>query len=329
MSDTLLEKAKENPLGLFDLEDDIERILPGPSETERNESRLNKVITGEKRPMSHTAKEATSWALANGVPFLVSWLKALKVASKGAKGLKTISKVGGETAKGGIQIMQRVAEKQAKEEAEAAAKKVAESAAEKKAKTFIGKVRQMALQNTPVKIEKRAADENLKNVETAIKAMSSIPAGTDHPMDSIKVYANNKGARTLAALLGSEKLGRIIGKGMVDTGEYGKVRDLEGYDNSIEMGGLETLGHFLAGIFDLDTLNPDIYPMDKIDNVLDEVNKNTHLWSQTQLDHLGEDEKVKLIKNIAKGKYDTDEKTLSYELYKAYRDLTNNDEDNK
>lgn len=320
---------RDGVLGFTDLEDDIERILPGASESERNESRLNKIITGEKRPMSHTAKEAASWALADGTPFLVAWLKAVKIAGKGAKGLKTISEVGGDAAKGGIQAMQKVAEKQAKEAAEEAAKKVAENAPKKQAKTLLGRILQMAQQDAPDLIEKRAADADLKNVETAIKAMSSQPAGTDLPMESIKAYANNKGAKTLAALLGSEKLGRIIGKGMVDTGDYGKVKDLEGYDSSIEMGGLETLGHFLSGIFDLDTLNPDIYPMDKIDNVLNTVNKKTHQWNQTQLDRLGEDEKVKLVKNIAKGKYDTDEKTLSYELYKAYRDLTNNNEDNK
>lgn len=316
MSDTLLEKAQENPVGLLDMMDNFELILPGPTETERNESRLRRIVTGEGRDASHIGKEAAAWTLANGAPFLAAWLKTAKIASAGAKGLKIISKTGGKTAK-------EVAEKQAKEAAEAAAKKVAENAAEKKAKTFIGRVHQTALQNTPVRIEKRAADENLENVETAIKAMSSQLKGTESPMEAIKAYANNIGAKTLATLLGSEKLGRIIGKGMVDTGDYGKVKDLEGYDNSIEMGGLETLGHFLAGFFDLDTYNPDIYPMESVDRLIDEVNKNTHRWNQIQLDHLGDDEKIRLVKNIAKGKYDTDEKTLSYELYKAYRDLTN------
>ena len=36
MSDTLLEKAQENPVGLLDMMDNFERILPGPTETERN-----------------------------------------------------------------------------------------------------------------------------------------------------------------------------------------------------------------------------------------------------------------------------------------------------
>ena len=322
MSDTLLEKAQENPVGLLDMMDNFERILPGPTETERNESRLRHIVTGEDREASHVGKEVAAWTLANGTPFLLAYLKAARIAGMGAKGLKTITNVGG---KGGMKVWQEVAEKQAREAAEEAAKKVGGN----NAKTLMGNLTQDMLRTSPDNMAKRIADSNLKNVETAIKGISSQSDGLDRPMRAIMKYAKGKGAKTLAALLASEKLGRILGKGMIDTGGYGRVKDLEGFDNSIEMGGLETLGHFLAGLFDLDTFNPDAYPMDKIDSIINSVNKRTHKWNQVQIDHMGDDEKIRLVKRIAKGKYDTDDQSLSNELIKAYLDLTNNGEDNK
>ena len=322
MSDTLLEKAQENPVGLLDMMDNFERILPGPTETERNESRLRHIVTGEDREASHVGKEVAAWTLANGTPFLVAYLKAAKVAGMGAKGLKAITNVGG---KGGMKVWKEVAEKQAREAAEEAAKNVSRN----NAKTLIGNLTQEMLKTSPDNIVKRIADSNLKNVETAVKGISSQSDGIDRPMRAIMKYAKGKGAKTLAALLASEKLGRILGKGMIDTGGYGRVKDLEGFDNSIEMGGLETLGHFLAGLFDLDTFNPDAYPMEKVNSILNDVNRKTHKWNQVQIDHMGDDEKIRLVKRIAKGKYDTKDQSLSNELIKAYLDLTNNDEDNK
>ena len=322
MSDTLLEKAQENPVGLLDVMDNFERILPGPTETERNESRLRHIVTGEDREASHVGKEVAAWTLANGTPFLVAYLKAAKVAGMGAKGLKAITNVGG---KGGMKVWKEVAEKQAREAAEEAAKNVSRN----NAKTLIGNLTQEMLKTSPDNIVKRIADSNLKNVETAVKGISSQSDGIDRPMRAIMKYAKGKGAKTLAALLASEKLGRILGKGMIDTGGYGRVKDLEGFDNSIEMGGLETLGHFLAGLFDLDTFNPDAYPMEKVNSILNDVNRKTHKWNQVQIDHMGDDEKIRLVKRIAKGKYDTKDQSLSNELIKAYLDLTNNDEDNK
>lgn len=323
MSDTLLEKAQENPVGLLDMMDNFERILPGPTETERNESRLRHIVTGEGRDASHVGKEVAAWGLANGTPFLAAYLKAATVAGMGAKGLKAITKVGG---KGGMKVWQEVAEKQAREAAEEAAK----NATIKYSKNPLTKAYQMATSGeTCANMARRIADSNLKNVETAVKGISSQPDGLDRPMRAIMKYAKGKGAKTLAALLASEKLGRILGKGMIDTGGYGRVKDLEGFDNSIEMGGLETFGHFLAGLFDLDTFNPDAYPMDKIDSIINSVNRKTHKWNQVQIDHMGDDEKIRLVKRIAKGKYDTDDQSLSNELIKAYLDLTNNSEDNK
>lgn len=322
MSDTLLEKAQENPVGLLDMMDNFERILPGPTETERNESRLRNIVTGEGRDASHVGKEAAAWTLANGTPFLAAYLKAAKVANMGAKGLKAITSVGGA---GGMRVWQAVAEKQAREAAEEAAKKVGGN----NAKTLMGNLTQEMLKTSPDNIVKRIADSNLKNVETAIKGISSQPDGLNRPMRAIKKYAEGKSAKTLAALLASEKLGRILGKGMIDTGGYGRVKDLEGFDNSIEMGALDTLGHFIAGMFDFDTLNPDAYPMDKVNSILNDVNRKTHKWNQVQIDHLGDDEKIRLVKRIAKGKYDTKDQSLSQELIKSYLDLTNNDEDNK
>lgn len=323
MSDTLLEKAQENPVGLLDMMDNFERILPGPTETERNESRLRNIVTGEGRDASHVGKEAAAWTLANGTPFLAAYLKAAKIASMGAKGLKAITNVGGY---GGMRVWQVVAEKQAREAAEEAAKK----ATIKYSKNPFAKNWQKATSGeTGANLTKRIADSNLKNVETAIEGMKSQPDGLHRPMRAIMKYAEGKSAKTLAALLASEKLGRILGKGMIDTGGYGRVKDLEGFDSSIEMGALDTLRHFIAGMFDFDTLNPDAYPMDKVNSILNDVNRKTHKWDQVQIDHLGDDEKIRLVKRIAKGEYDTKDQSLSQELIKSYLDLTNNDEDNK
>lgn len=82
----------------LDLTNDLEQIPTGKENDEehRNDSRLNKVITGEARPAGHVGKEAAAWATTNvGIPLLTAGIgKLISGGSKaGSAGAKALSKV--------------------------------------------------------------------------------------------------------------------------------------------------------------------------------------------------------------------------------------------
>lgn len=311
-------------INLLDLQNDIEQIPIGPNEEERNESRLRKDITGEKRPLSHTIKEAGAWSTANILlPFVAAVIKGANVVSKGQKGLKLINNAAKEGKS--IEWAMKKAAKATKKASKKAAKEVAENAP--KSKSTFGKLIELASQTSPSNIKARIAKNDEKAVKTAIKAMGGVePVGTTGEQ-MIKEYGIEKGAKTLAGTMAAEKAGDIIANGIPDTGTYNeKVRDID-FDPRIEMSGGRKLWQFIKGLFDFDELNPDIYPMDKVNDVLMNMNKEAKVWNREQLERLGDDEKIKLVKDIAKGKYDTNDLGLSSYLYNAYMDLTNNDEE--
>lgn len=321
---------RDGALGFLDIEDDVERLLPGPTEEERNSSRLNKVITGESRPLSHTAKEASAWTISNGIPIVAGVIKGANVVGKGTKGLKALNEVPEN-------IMRTEgfsgAVKWAEENAAEAAKKLAEETARREAyrpKTFLGKVMKKAGQGMDsafMKATKNASRSKdvVDNIATALKAMSAHVPGL--PRDLINQYGLEKGSKMLIGLMAALKAGKLIANTDFNGGDYNKgTEDVRGFDPRLEMNIPQKGWQFLKSLVDLDDLNPKNYPMDTINNLLVQFNADAGKWDRDQIDGLSDSEKVKMIKDIAKGKYNETE-DLSALLLKNYLELTNTDED--
>lgn len=327
MADFLDKYQKNGLLGYLDVEDDLEAILPGPSEQERNESRLRKVITGEKRPVSHTLKEVGAWTGANvALPLLAAWAKGASLASRGKNGVRLINKLAkpGQTMQQSMKTAEKATERYAKRKAAEVAKKNAGT----KGTTLFGSLLKRALDTGTEELTARGAKRDAKDVKKAIEIISKNPP-TNQIGDLINQEAMNTAKKTLGATEAGVRAGDVISKGKQDTGDYVKQKGLEGHDNRVEIGKGRKAWQFIKSFVDLDDLNPDIYPMEQVNAVLKDFNDRTHFLKSVQFERLGDDEKIKLIKDLSKGKYDTDKNTLSYELYRAYKRLTNKEEENK
>lgn len=316
-------QERDGAFGLLDLQDDVERILPGPSEEERNLSRLNKIIKDEKRPASHTAKEAGAWATTNvALPLLAAFLKGGGIASKGAKGLKAISET--MDSANDFQKASKAAQKSAQKAVKSAEKKVAaKNASIDKIKNPIVRIMAWAQSGSDGdKIALRAAKENAKNIDTAIKATSKY--APELPKDMVNRLAKEEGGKVLAGTMGTEKLGEGVDRAVIEYGNTDK-KD-EGIDKRAEMSTPRRVWQFLKSLVDLDDLDPDKYPMDLVNNLLVQWNADTNVLSKDQLDRLGDDEKIKLVKDVMKGKYN-DYEDVSEAMLENYILLTNNDEE--
>lgn len=328
MGDFTDKYAERGLFSYLDVEDDLEALLPGPSEQERNESRLRKVITGEKRPLSHKAKEVGAWVGANvALPALAGALKGASKASKIGRGAAAIKKAGGgKITKKAMKIAKEVAEKEAKE----AAKEVAKANVELEGRNLFRTLTKRALAGkNPANINARAAKELEKNVNKAVEVINKYPPKTLFG-DIVKEEAKKSGLKTAVATGAGVKAGDVIANGGVDTGDYNPLeKDVKGYDSRFEIGKGRKVWQFVKGLFDLDDLNPDIFPMDQVNYLVDDLFDNNKIGSSVQKERLGDDEKIKLIKDIAKGKYDTDDNALSYELYKSYMNMIDEEEEDE
>ena len=327
MSDFLDKYAERGLLSYLDVTDDIEALLPGPSEKERNESRLRKIITGEKRPGSHTAKEAGAWAASNiALPVLAGALKGVSTASKLGRGAASITKAGGgKITKKSMKIAKEIAEKEAKKTAE----EVVKADAETKGGSLISKLIKRSLADkNPVHINARAAKEVEKNVNKAIEAINKYPPKTPFG-DIVKKEAKKDGLKAAVATGAGVRAGDVIANSGVDTGDYNPLKeDVNGYDNRLEMSKPRKFWQFIKGLFDRDDLNPDIYPMDQINYLVDDL-FDKKIGTLIQKERLGDAEKIKLIKDVGKGIYDTDDTAFSYELYKTYMNMLNEEGEEK
>lgn len=324
-----LDKYKDRGLlSYLDVTDDIEALLPGPSEDERNESRLRKIITGEKRPLSHKAKEAGAWVGSNVIaPVLAGALKGVSTASKLGRGAAAIKKAGGgKITKKAMKTAKEIAEKEAKKAAEEVVKANAETKGNSLISTLIK--RSLADKN-PAHIKAGAAKEVEKNVNKAIEVIKKYPPKTPFG-DIVKKEAKKDGLKAVAAAGAGVRAGDVIANGGVDTGGYSPLKeDVKGYDNRFEMGKLRKFWQFVKGLFDRDDLNPNIYPMDQVNYLVDDLFDNKHIGSSVQKERLGDDEKIKLIKDVGKGIYDTDDTAFSYELYKSYMNMIDEEEEDE
>lgn len=318
-------KDEEGWLSYLDIQDDIERLLPGPSEKERNDSRLREMVTGEPRPISHIDHETKAWAHNNvTLPLLLAALRGATLGGRALKGAKAIDKTTKFVVPGGIRGKMRFAQKTAGKEVKETGKALKEAKKEAPKKLFERLMYTVNGVDHDKVFDHRIAKQNKKNIDTAIDILSKNP--TERPEDVIKDAAVRSAAKVgTGAVVGNKAAKALVDNVGREPGTYDK--GIDGHDDRIEMGIASKAMHFLKNLTGADELDPSIWPMDAIDNLITQTNGDLDLWDNDQLRNLDDKEKVRLVMDIARGKYDTDDYDVKNTLLKNYLELTEGNED--
>lgn len=325
MAEIVDKKDEDGWLSYLDIQDDIERLLPGPSERERNESRLREMVTGEPRPISHIDHETKAWAHNNvTLPLMLALLRGASLSGRALSGAKAIDNSSKFRHPAGLQGKMRTAQKAAKEEVKETGKALKEAKKEAPKKLF---ERFMYTVNSPDHdkiFDHRIAKQNKRNIDTAIDVLSKSPAG--RPGDVIEDAAVKSAAKVgTGAVVGNKAAKALVDNVGREPGTYDK--GIDGHDDRIEMSIASKAMHFLKSLTGGDELDPSIWPMDAIDNLITQTNGDLDLWDSGQLRNLDDKEKVRLVMNMARGKYDTDEYNVKDTLLKNYTKLMEGYED--
>lgn len=337
-------------LGYLDLEQDLRKGLPGPSNDELKDSRLDSLITGNARPIEHLDKEAKAWVYSNVTLPVV--LAAVQGAIKGgriARGISAVNKTKPQNitrttvdkATGVLQkaeapknvpddFYQKLSSLEkgtanAVEETGKNLKKVTREAAkeakENKPKTIFGKflkATDMALnpKNGPLSeanFEHQAAKKAQKDLKATAKAFYKTSAKT--PGDVLDESVARTAGKTGSGVIITEKAGKAISE------NAGKKRNGE----NLELSTPEKIMNGLNGLVGKAIWEPNDWPMEKISQLLSMTNMEAGLWDEDKLENLSDEAKIKLISNIMKGKYD-DYGNVSDIMRQNYLVMTNKGE---
>ena len=305
-----LKKAAE----LLDVQGDIERILPGPSEQERKESRLRNAITGETRPAEHVNHEAKAFAHANaGLPLLIGFLRGARLGSKALKGASAIDKVQ-KAVPGGLQAKMGPAQRKAAAVVEETGKTLKEAKKNAPKKLFERFWETVNGANHDEIMAHRIAKEDAKNIDTAINVLSKSPAGK--PGDVIDEAAGKAAEKALGGTVLATKAGKAV------SDNAGKKKKYEG---KLELNGLENAMNIVNGIVGEPLWNPKRWPMEQIDQLLLMTNGDADVWDEDSLGELSDEAKIKLVVDTMHGKYN-DYGNVSDAMLKNYLKMTNKDE---
>lgn len=337
-------------LGYLDLEQDLRKWLPGPSNDELKDSRLDSLITGNARPIEHLDKEAKAWVYPNVTLPVV--LAAVKGAAKGGRIARAIGAVNDtkpknitttavDKATGMLQkaegpkyvpddFYQKLSDLEkgtasAVEETGKSLKKITKEAAkeakENKPKTIFGKflkLTDMALnpKNGPLSeanLEHAAAKKAQKDIKTAAKAFYE--TSTKAPGDVLDESMARAAGKTGSGAIIAEKAGKAI------SDNANKKR----YDGKLELSMPEKVLNELNGLVGKAIWDPNDWPMEKISQLLSMTNMEADLWDEDELENLSDEAKIKLVSNIMKGKYD-DYGKVSDLMRQNYLTMTNKGE---
>lgn len=305
-------------LELLDVQRDLERTLPGPSEQERNESRLRNVVTGEPRPPEHVNHEAKAFAHANAtIPLLLGFLRFARLGGKAMKGAKAIDKSSNFVRPAGLKGKMRPAQKMAKEEVKETGKLLKE-AKEKAPKNLFARYWETVNgANHDEIFAHRIAKEEARNIDTAAKIIDKSPTGkAGDVIDKIHEVAGKSAEKALGGTVLAEKAGKAV------SDNVGKKKKYEG---DLELNGLENAMNIVNGIVGEPLWNPERYPMEQIDKLLLMTNGDTDVWDEDSLGELSDEAKIKLVIDTMHGKYN-DYGNVSDAMLKNYLKMTNKDE---
>jgi len=324
----LLDKLK-----YLDTDYDLDLIIPGPNRDERNKSRLDNLITGKQRPVDHTFKESQINAYGNvGIPLLLAFMNYARKGGKALKGAKIISEEATPaevaTANFGPAI-KKVTGKAGKEvkNSKKGLKLARKAAKENEPKNLFLKTIYWAGGGRGTMKERaalEAAKNNLKSVKTAADIITSNPPG--HLGDAIETAAGKSAEKTLLGTTAAKGAGKVA-EDVATNKKGGYDKGINGHDDRIEMGIASKAMHFLKNLTGADELDPSIWPMDAINDLITQTNGDLDLWDNDQLRNLDDKEKVRLVMDIARGKYDTDDYDVKNTLLKNYLELTEGNED--
>ena len=327
------EKNWTDYLKYLDTDYDLDLILPGPNREERNKSRLDNLVTGKQRPADHMFKEAQINAYGNvGIPLLLAFMNYASKGGKALKGAKIISEEATPaevaTANFGPAI-KKATGKASKEVADSkkGLKLARKAAKENEPKNLFSKTIYWAGGGRGTLDEKaalEAAKDNLKSVKTAAGIITSNPPG--HLGDAIETAAGKSAEKTLLGTTAAKGAGKVA-EDITTNKKGGYDKGIDGFDDRIEMGMASKAIHFLNTIMGGDVYDSDDWPMETIDNLITQTNDELNLWWPGQLKALDNKEKVRLVMDIARGKYDTDDYDVKNTLLKNYLELTEGNED--
>lgn len=292
-------------LGYLDLEQDLRKGLPGPSNDELKDSRLDSLITGNARPIEHLDKEAKAWVYPNVTLPVV--LAAVKGAAKGgriARGIGATNKL--EVPKGynndinqKLSLLEKETAKAVKETGKnlkKVTKEAAKEAKENKPKTIFGKILNMATnpKNGPLSeanLEHKAAKSAKKDIDTTIKALDK---SSKAPADALDESMARTAGKTGSGVIIAEKAGKAL------SDNAGKKR----YEGNLELSMPEKIMNELNGFVGKAIWEPNDWPMEKISQLLSMTNTEADLWDEDELENLSDEAKIRLVSDIMKGKYD-------------------------
>lgn len=305
-------------LELLDVQRDLERTLPGPSEQERNESRLRNVVTGEPRPPEHVNHEAKALAHANAtVPLLLGFLRWARLGGKAMKGAKAIDKSSKFVRSAGLQGKIRPAQRMAKEEAKGTGKLLKE-AKEKAPKNLFERFMYTVNGGASDEIwAHRIAKEEAKNIDTAAKIIDKSPTGkAGDVINTIDEVAGKSAEKALGGTVLAEKAGKTV------SDNVGKKKKYEG---DLELNRFQNIMNLIGGVAGESPWDPERYPMEQIDRLLLMTNGDVDVWDEDILNELSDEAKIKLVIDTMHGKYN-DYGDVSDAMLKNYLKMTNKDE---
>lgn len=304
-------------LELLDVQRDLERTLPGPSEQERNESRLRSVITGEPRPAEHVNHEAQALAHANAtIPLLLGFLRFARLGGKAMKGAKAIDKAQ-KGVQGGLKVKMAPAQRIAARHVEGTGKTLEEAkknAPKKLFERFWGAVNGA---NRDEIWANRIAKEEAKNIDTAAKIIDKSPTGkTEDVINTIGEVAGKSAEKALGGTALATKAGKAV------SDNVGKKKKYEG---DLELNRFQNIMNLIEGVAGESPWDPERYPMEQIDQLLLMTNGDADVWDENSLNELSDEAKIKLVIDTMHGKYN-DYGDVSDAMLKNYLKMTNKDE---
>lgn len=324
MSELKDKYERDGALGFLDVQDDIERLLPGPSEKERNDSRLRQLVTGETRPYSHTQKEMDALVKTNlSLPMFIALLKGARLGNSASKGVKAINSVNKYNSPTGLQGKMKPAQNAAKEAVKETGKALKE-AKKDVPKNIFSRILYWANGGPSDEIwANRLAKAKAKDIDTAIDVLSkNAPGKTSEVIaDAVLKTTRNAGTGTAVGTKAAKALVDNVGK---NWGEWDK--GIQGIDDRLEMSVPSRVIHFIKSMTGTDELDPSIWPMDTINALIEQTNAETGMWDDEQLKKLGDDEKIRLVRDVMRGRYN-DYGDTSDVMLKNYLRLTNNGEE--
>lgn len=304
-------------LELLDVQRDLERTLPGPSEQERNESRLRNVVTGEPRPAEHVNHEAKALAHANAtIPLLLGFLRYARLGGKAMKGAKAIDEVQ-KGVQGGLKAKVGPAQRSAGRAVGETGKTLMDTkknAPKNLFERFWGTVNGA---NHDEIFAHRIAKENAKNIDTAAKFIDKSPTGkAGDVINTIGEEAGKSAEKALGGTVLAEKAGKAV------SDNAGKKKKYEG---DLELNRFQNIMNLISGVAGESPWDPERYPMEQIDQLLLMTNGDADVWDEDSLNELSDEAKIKLVIDTMHGKYN-DYGNVSDAMLKNYLRMTNKDE---